>query len=576
MNPVPAQISRRLALLILLVSGLLVAAASSLDVVPMRWLAERMSSDGTLSSAYAREIERSQRWLGWALMLASPLTLLSPSGWRRRLEAVPPRIFYTVAGGLALTFAWLVQERLFDGVPHMTDAISHLFQARLFAGGRWFAPAPPCPDAFYQYHVFITSTGMWFTKYTPGHALLLAAGLWSGLFKWILPLCAAGVVMLLGRMVERYDRPLTARVFTVLLVFSPLALLLAGSFMSHYTAMLCSVAGLYAFLRSREAVLPWPGRGLGLLSGACLAYSALIRPHELAMLVMIVGLYFLTRPRADWRFLFRCLPWMLAGAVGPLLVWAAWNVHIYGHPLVLGYGYASRDVIHPAFQGRFGLGEGYTLRDALAVLVWNLDRSNRSITGWPVTWLFVPLAWLAGRHRSLILLATLGAAVVMGVYFFYDYRSEYEVRYYFGALPFLLYLVTRGLFKLAGPDAETWRARTVLALVGAFYLHAATFYWPQVMVPRYGAGFESMHADLDRRVQDLGLGRALVLLKTADNDLFFYSSGFIHNDPELKRDVIYARYQPKDLDCLVRAFPDRRPYVLTWGPGGSLDVRPLN
>lgn len=551
-------------LLVLLLGGILLAL-SLLDVVPMRTLAEKLSSDGSLSATYRGAIETTQRKLAWALIGSALLCSSLPVGVvKRGLLSIPGRVFYVGTGVLTLALTLLVQEWLFDGIPHVTDAISHLFQAHIFAAGHFFAPAPPCPDAFYQYHVFITASGKWFTKYTPGHALLLAAGLSLGMLKWVMPLCATGSVVLLSRLVDRHDSPWTGRIFAILMTFSPLALLIGGSFMSHGTAMFCSVAGLVAFIHLQGDGTCRRRCWWGVLSGVLLGYSALIRPHEFVMLGLIVGLFYLFRPAAAWVVLYRRLPAMVAGLLIPLVIWMVWNKVIYGGLFVLGYGYSGTDVLHPAFQGHFGLSDTYTVRDALAVLVWNVDRVNRSLLGWPSAWLWIPLAFLSPNKPRLLVLALLGVGVVAGVYFFYDYRSEFEGRYYYAALPFLIFLIARGLQGLAGCGSAglhtTMRAQVVFLLVVASYLHAAINYWPDYLVPVYGHDYEAASAGLANEVETLQPGRSLVLLDGADANPFVYSSGFIRNDPWLSRNIIYARYDADELDCLLASYPDRAVY----------------
>ena len=549
---------------IMLTAAATVGVASGADVYPFRWLATYFSDDGVLTAPYLGLLMDSQKTVAWSLFVAGCVVSWLPIGrWAQRGEQLPFRIVAGLSGLVAFGAAYLAQEWLFDGIPHVTDAISHLFQAKIFALGQMYSFAPDCPDAFWQTHILMTNTGKWFTKYTPGHALLLAGSMRLGLLKLLLPLCAAATIVVLGRLLQTYAGRAEARIFMVLFALSPLAILLGGSYMSHFTAMACASGGVALWLHSRAARF-WTGAGACLAgSGFLLALSAMARPHEFLMLGLIGLLFQLTLGRSEWLRLFRDLPVLLLGAVPVLAFWMQFNLSIYENPFVLGYGYTIDHVIRPSCQGVFGFTDTFGPKEALSVLVWNFERFNHSFLGWPCSLIFVPFAFSRGRVR-LLFLACAGIAVVVGTYFFYGWRTEYENRYYFLALPFFLYLTVRGMRNLVTfRNSIRWRetaARGVTSIIVAFSLYSALFYWPRYLLPKYHGNYEDCSVELGQAVAHEGVTNALVLLGPDDGTSFHYSSGFIHNTPGLDGDVIYARNLPKELACLRRSFPDRRFY----------------
>lgn len=540
-------------------AGIVILLLSTADIFPAQTLARLFSDDGILSERYIGLIQAGQIKLGVAFLLAAVLV-----GWvdgRRLVWFVRDLSFWKVAMGAglaALLLSYAVQERLFEGIPHVTDATSHLFQAKIFNQGRMYAPVPPCPDAFWQPNVVMTTSGKWFTKYTPGQALLLAAGMRLGFLSWVLPLCLALTVVLLGRMLEDHSGRVEARAFMVMFALSPLALLLGGSYMSHVPALALAAAGLFVWLKSRSAERVWRAAALQALAGFFLAFSALVRPTEFVLMGMIGFLFFLASPREDWRWLFNSLPALVAGALPVAVVWGAWNLALYGDPLAIGYGYTTADVRRASFQGHFGLSETFGARDAFAQLVANLDRFNRAMLGFPSSLLLVPFAFLRMRRR-LTWLAAAGIAVTVGVYFFYEYRPEYEARYYYLALPFFVYLAVAGLRNIVSWGAfRPWNRFVWQAAwlgLAACYLHGAGSYWRDYLVPAYGHGYEECSSALGREVTARGLTDAVVLVTPPDS--FAYSSGFIHNDPFLRDGVIYARGDERSAACLKEAFPGK-------------------
>lgn len=552
---------RTVAALAICGAGISILLFSVAGIYPAQTLARFFSDDGTLTEAYVGLIQTGQVKLGIAFLLAAGL-----AGWvdARRLARFTRELPFwqvaAVAGLLALLLSFAVQEYLFDGIPHVTDATSHLFQAKIFAAGRLFAPAPPCPDAFWQPNVMMTTSGKWFSKYTPGHALLLAGGMRLGVLRWVLPFCVAATIVLLGRILADYEGKVSAGLFMCFFALSPLSLLLGGSYMSHSSAMALAVAGLFFWLKSRQTERTWGRPPLHVAAGFLFAFSALVRPHEFLLIGLIGFLFFLTLKAGEWRWLLKGLPFLMLGA-GPVIVfWLFWNHSLYGNPFAIGYGYSTKGVIRTSFQGQLGFSSSCGIKEALSVLIWNVDRFNRSSLGFPFSLIFVPFAFLQ-RGGRIWRLAILGVAVVMGAYFFYVYRSEFEARYYYLALPFFLYLTVRGIRNVVGLRfSASWRngaSQLVFVLLGAFYLHATISYWPDDLLPRYGHEYEQSSTRVEQAVREKGLTHAVVMIGPTGESSFFYSSGFVFNDPFLRRDVIYARKTEAAADCLRNAFPGR-------------------
>ena len=143
--------------------GLGLLALSWLGVFPGVQLAARMADSDGLSAAFATQLAHSQWAAAWSLLAAG----LVAGIWRARTARLPARWEHLVLPTICLagfTGAWAVQSGLFGNVPHITDATSHWFQARIFATGRLAAPAPPCAAAFFQHNVVVGLQGLWHTK----------------------------------------------------------------------------------------------------------------------------------------------------------------------------------------------------------------------------------------------------------------------------------------------------------------------------------------------------------------------------------------------------------------------------
>src|SRR5262249_15935450 len=134
------------------------------------------------------------------------------------------------------------------GQPHIFDAISLAFQARIFAGGALSAPAPADAAAF-DVPFMVRSGGRGVSQYPPGGALLLVpfVGLGGG---WLSgPFLAVASLLPVYLTARRLYGAGTALLALGLGAVSPFLLLLSGSFFGHPTALLCCAWALYFLVR---------------------------------------------------------------------------------------------------------------------------------------------------------------------------------------------------------------------------------------------------------------------------------------------------------------------------------------
>lgn len=533
--------------------GLGLLGLSWLGLFPGVGLAARLADTDGLSPAFTAQLANSQWAVAWTLLAAGiaaaiwrPRPAPGPAGWDRL--ALPIICLAGFAG------AWAVQSGLFGNIPHVTDATSHWFQARIFATGRLAAPAPPCPAAFYQHNVVVGLHGLWHTKYFPGQALWL---IWP-LRLVMMPLAFALFLAAAHRIVARHlDRP-TAHAAAAGLAASPLLLLLAGSFMSHLT-LLMWMAGGWAFgLRAVDAERPGSAFSFAAAAGFCGGMGVLTRAHDAALAgLAIAGFIWFARPARPFRF-GPILAGLLAGAALPLGFLLFWNQHLYGSFWASGYNWAGAapQSQTPIIRDTVGFSDGFSGARALKQSFWTALRLNQALLGWPAALpLLAPaLLWRPVRRDNGICLAA-AALLYLPYFFFHYYGFELEARYAAASAPFLVVMLARTLVAGCRRPAAL---RPLLAWTAAFFLYAGFFYWPKHVAPRYAGAYEEATPALPRAAQAANLELpAVVLLPDAG---FGYSSGFIHNDPLLAAPIVYARDVPGGPACLAAAFPQRRLY----------------
>jgi hypothetical protein len=535
-------------------AALALVALCACGVYPATLAARALSADGVLSDTMLALLRRSQQTLAFTLLVLAPLAFAASRLDRfvdRALRGGSARMATIALASIAFGATYLVQSILFGNIPHVTDATSHILQAKIFVEGRLWAPLPPCPEAFHQFNVFMTRAGRWFTIYPPGHALTLLIPLKLGLLHVAGPAAMACTVIALIALARRFFSEASARAIGLLTALSPLLLLLGGSYMSHTTA-LAYIASGFALLASG---LSAPRRtGTLATSGFLLGMAAITRPQD-AMLVApaaALALAFSFKATGE-RWLPAILPFA-AGLVPPLAMQLFWNARMFGSPLAFTYGHATEELVAPIIHVYYGLSADFPLPRAISQTIWQLLRFNQALLGWPAALPLMALALLApDRRQAVCWVGFLWSVAFFFPYFYYGH--EYEARFYAVAAPFAIALAVMGLRVCA---RKLGLGVTALA-AAAFMLYAAAYYWPGYIAPRYGHDYEDASPALVQAAEAAETP-ALVLIDTRGDKGFRYTTAFYLNDPLLEQPVIFARDTGQSVECLRSAFPMRKFY----------------
>ncbi|MFO7651152.1 MAG: hypothetical protein R6X13_07450, partial [bacterium] len=384
---------------------------------------------------------------GFSLVAWGAFPLLRRAGpalvglWRR-VESLPPRWFALGAAGITLAVASVVSLAVFGGIPHITDECAQLFQARVFALGRLFAPSSALPSFFDFKHVI--SDGRWYSQYPFGHPLMLALGVLAGLPWLINPLQAAAAVLALYGLGREVYTERVARIATLLFCLSPFVWFMSGSFMNHTTSLCWGT--LFLLFSSRLA-----RRGIGnaLLCGLSLGVVVATRPATALGIALPVAAWLLFRLRREPQLFGRVAAAAgVLGFTGILLLVQNWLTA--GAPLRFGY-----TVLHgPGHGFVFGpaaLGITHTPYKGLVHITSNLAGLNRYLFEWPVPALLLPLALVVtGTRKAWDWLLLSIPACLLVIHFFYFFHGYcYGPRFVYEAVPALLLLSARALYRTA-------------------------------------------------------------------------------------------------------------------------------
>jgi Dolichyl-phosphate-mannose-protein mannosyltransferase len=492
----------------------------------------------------------------------------------------------------ALSFTCYIALAQFHAQPHILDASSYYFQAKIFASGQLSAPVPARLGAF-QGPFMVAHDGRWFSQYAPLTSALLAAGIVAGV-PWLAePLLGALALWGVYRIGKRLFGARTALLALGLGVLSPFYIYLAASFLSHTVALFFVVYFVLFLLRFVERL---SARELAL---AAVCASCLLLTRELTAILVgfgatafIFGLSW-RRLQPAWR---RLLPMLVPAA--SILVTGVLLYLLYNKLQTGDASLSPRTLFSPTDRYGFGEGVGFYGRHTPAAGLVVLDQLLTSLLinlyGWPfyLTLALVPLAFLHPlRVIRWDLFCLFMAVLLVGAQAGYFYHGIYlGPRYLFEALPFLLLLTARGLTGLAHALSGLWArllpwmshaglsrlAQGAVAIVlTGLVLCNLLYYMPRQL---------SLHADFTGLPASEPVNVDQIYGYHPSNALIVTSDWFIYNyilwplnDPDLRGTTLYAYApSPDALAALVAAYPDRTLYQLSVNSSGNVSYTKLS
>jgi hypothetical protein len=371
-----------------------------------------------------------------------------------------------------LVAAALVTARLYHQLPHILDAVSYSFQARLFASGQLALAAPPIADAFKGPFEVIWQ-GRLFSQYPPGAPAVYALGDVLRLAWLIGPLASVVLIGATSWTAGVLFGPGCGLIVLALGVLSPFILFQAGSFLSHPIAAAFLAAALAAFVAAERG----PDMRWFSLSGALLGAAFLSREAASVLFALPLGARLVLTRR--WQSLSHVVVFGLPF----VLVYLLYNQRLTGSPFLL-----PRSIFDPTDHFGFGDGIGFHQRHTLAAGLANTDELLTSLQfdlfGWPPLFALglLGVPFLIGRSRIWDVLAAGGFLAFVIAYAGYFYHGiALGPRYYFEAMPWLLLLAGRGVQTLA----QLARSRLAAVLVvGLLALNTLLFYLPSELQRR--------------------------------------------------------------------------------------------
>lgn len=223
----------------------------------------------------------------FAIFFLSPTRVTAPWEFSRRKACLRlfPWVFFLAAAALALP--------VFQNTPLTLDEYAAVFQAKLFAAGRWSAQLDPdllpfiVPRFLQNYFLSVGPQARVIETYLPGYALMLSpfAGLGLG---WLFnPTLGAAILFLLIRLAQKHFDDRTAFWVALLALASPIFWVNSLSFYSLNCRLFFNLAFLYFLLPGRVALTARSTFLAGLCGGAA-AFSHNPFPHAVFALPWLI------------------------------------------------------------------------------------------------------------------------------------------------------------------------------------------------------------------------------------------------------------------------------------------------
>ncbi|MBD3267974.1 hypothetical protein GF373_15010 [bacterium] len=458
-------------------------------------------------------------------------------------------VLFTLCGATAVCFFVL------NGIPHVQDSIAQLFQARIFALGRFYADLPQ-PWDFFERVYLIPDNGRFYSIFPPGHALILALGVLLKIPYLINPISSCLIVLLIFFLAKKLFSLYVARLSVIFLSLSPFFIFMGGGYMNHPTCLLFLLLFFHCFLNSLSnprprTTIPWL-LGAGFFFGM----ATLTRPQTAIVFIPIAFVWGWREIAPHYkRLILSCAVFCLGGLPTAAFL-LTFNAHTTGSPFIMGY--------QKNFRGNpLGLGtqnwEGrktgidqdrevhHTPLRGFSNFLCNLNGMNYFLFGWPIPSLFFAFAlFLPGLRRGFVERMFIWIILLVGgVYFFFFYQDFcFGPRFFFETLPLWLLLSARGIEEILAWGKKTYPHK-IMKIQGWFYFLLCVFFlcafatvWVERIVVMSDDYWGTSSTVLSLAEKQIPEEDALIFVHSEEAQMGLYSV----LDPRFDRGWIIARH----------------------------------
>ncbi|MEO8799536.1 MAG: hypothetical protein ABI551_16710 [Polyangiaceae bacterium] len=497
---------------------------------------------------------------------------------------------------LAAVAARLIAHYCLNDAPHVMDEMAYFFQAKTFLTGHVTAHVQEPRAAFALW--FVDDRAAKYGIFPPGWPAVLALGLGAHLREWVNPLLHGVTTLIVAACGRRLSGRKTGLVAALFYGFSPQALFLAASFMSHTLVAFGAACALWAGIASNAGRTKRRTMVVGGFGIAIVVLSSPLSGVIVALGFTALVAFTFARKRISVRGLAAAAVPVLVG----VLALGSYNRAVTGSAMRfpqsvwLDEHEAPSDDLFLRYRpgcNALGFGQGHgcdeEIKNATQEQLPNaLSNTGDNLLSWlflagggPLVFLFAALAiWKARTRARRRFLLGVGATVPAAIVLYSLYRNAdacFGASSYHAALPALLLLGAVGM-RAAGrwkPQARRWLllAWVLLTLPGLVLGigEISGSYWGN------DGRFERVRAGWNH-------GPSLVMIAFANDGLPMHPlrvTGFTPKSPHAvwhngiralgalvvnstdphEDEVVFAKFHPALVSDLRNNFPNRTLYV---------------
>lgn len=455
-------------------------------------------------------------------------------------------------------FSSWISLYVFDRTLMIQDSAAHLFQAKIFHHGKFFAPAPAASDFFsVEGDMVVLNNGKWYGMYLPGFAAILAAAIWIHA-EWIIcPLMGAFTIAIWVSYVKRwYDRR-TALLVSIICALSPFLLLMSSTIMIHTPELLIISAAIYLLRNEVETPSWWSKTLLALV----LLIGITLRGFSILATIFPMILYSLYATRRNQKFIMASII-IFSLLTGSLIV-AYFQLQTTGNPFLPGY--------RLEYKVPLSYGFGITTAHQVHTPIRGLENISNLLLGldyWLTGWyvgslIFVIFFVLFCKWNVWDRLLVASCFTLFAFYYFFPLQDlVIGPRFFYPVVLILLLFVARSILIPISANSTTIPPFAFVLFLFCFLsflpIRLAQFihkYEPKKMQ----AGALRIAID-----QEDHQPRIVFLEKNITQQFVNW------NDPFLREPIILMRDLGTQNDIAIKSFPDRKPLYF----GLKIDLSP--
>lgn len=419
-----------------------------------------------------------------------------------RLDTITRQRLLFVTVTFFVIAASLIARGALDGVPHMNDTATYLYQARILWHGQLALTELTYPELFDGLRQSTSGVSGYFPI---GWPLLLGAFDSAGVGWLANPVLGASVVVIVYLLIADICNRTVAGLTAALLVGSPWFVLNATDQLTHMASVFWLMSYLLGFVRGIERGSPvWAS-----IAGLALIAAFTTRPQDAVVFALPSAIYGARLLFTDFhrhRIVISIIG--LCGCVG-IYLYLLQNKIYTGDYFVSFYG-----------RGNYGLQQ--SPKDLVSFLFWIHESVSELNMRWFGGVFPIALLVIGGLSKKateslgqrLFLVSSFSLCILYGLFIFQS-RAFMGPRWYLPLAPCIAYLLASGALHMLqrlqtcrAPDvARAYLRIGLVAIVTSWIISVPMQYWSFVVAPPHGVS-----SDLVKAVHRENLSNAIVSL----------------------------------------------------------------